>query len=147
MNRHYSVLILALLMFAIGGIAGYIHHRHSVDEEVQQQEVAVEAEDAQEQQQVQPADPPPVETKVGKNENFTAALQHAGFNTADASAITTASQRVFNLRQVRAGNAMTINRSAAGELRELNYRIDLDRMLKVVPAPEGKFSAEIKPVP
>ena len=104
MNRHFSVLIIAILMFAIGGIAGYVHHRHSVDDEVQQQEVAVEAEDAQEQQQVQPADPPPVETKVGKNENFTAALQHAGFNNADASAITTASQRVFNLRQVRAGN-------------------------------------------
>src|SRR5580698_7220387 len=134
-------------MFGIGGIAGYLHHRHSVDEAVQKEEVAVEAEDAQEQQQVQPADPPPVETKIGKNENFAAALQHAGFNTADASAITTVSQRVFNLRQVRAGNAMTINRSAAGELREVNYRIDLDRMLKVVPAPEGKFSAEIKPVP
>lgn len=147
MNRHYFVLITAMLMFAIGGIAGYVHHRHSVDETVQEQEVAVEAEDAREQQQVQPADPPPVESKVGKNENFTAALQHAGFNSADAGAITTAAQRVFNLRQVRAGNAMTINRSAAGELRELDYRIDLDRMLKVVPAPEGKFSAEIKGVP
>jgi murein DD-endopeptidase MepM/ murein hydrolase activator NlpD len=146
-NRHYSVLIIATLMFAIGGVAGYIHHRHSVDQEVQQQEVAVEAEDAREQQQVQPADPPPVESKIGKNENFTAALQHAGFDSADASAITTASQRVFNLRQVRAGNAMTINRSAAGELRELNYRIDIDRMLTIVPAPEGKFSAEVKPVP
>jgi murein DD-endopeptidase MepM/ murein hydrolase activator NlpD len=146
-NRHYFVLITALLMFGIGGIAGYVHHRHSVDETVQEQEVAVEAEDAREQQQVQPADPPPVESKVGKNENFTAALQHAGFNAADAGAITTAAQRVFNLRQVRAGNAMTINRSAAGELRELDYRIDLDRMLKVVPAPEGKFSAEIKGVP
>jgi murein DD-endopeptidase MepM/ murein hydrolase activator NlpD len=146
-NRHYSVLILATLMFAVGGIAGYLHHRHSVDEVVQQQEVAVEAEDAREQQQVQPADPPPIESKIGKNENFTAALQHAGFSTADASAITTASQRVFNLRQVRAGNAMTINRSADGELRELDYRIDLDRMLTVVPAPEGKFSAEVKPIP
>ena len=111
MNRHYSVLIIATLMFAIGGVAGYIHHRHSVDQEVQQQEVAVEAEDAREQQQVQPADPPPVESKIGKNQNFTAALQQAGFNSSDASAITTASQRVFNLRQVRAGNAMTINRS------------------------------------
>jgi murein DD-endopeptidase MepM/ murein hydrolase activator NlpD len=146
-NRHYSVLILAILMFAIGGIAGYVHHRHSLDEEVQQQEVAVEAEEAREQQQVQPADPPPLESKIGKNENFMAALQHAGFNSSDASAITAASQRVFNLRQVRAGNAMTVNRSASGELRELNYRIDLDRMLKVVPAPEGKFTAEIKPVP
>jgi len=146
-NRHYFVLITAALMFGIGGIAGYLHHRHSVDEAVQKEEVALEAEDAQEQQQVQPADPPPVESRIGKNENFTAALQRAGFNTADANAITTVSQRVFNLRQVRAGNAMTINRSAAGELREVNYRIDLDRMLKVVPAPEGKFSAEIKPVP
>ena len=134
-------------MFGIGGIAGYLHHRHSVDEVVQKEEVALEAEDAREQQQVQPADPPPVESKVGKNENFTSALQHAGFNAADAGAITTAAQRVFNLRQVRAGNAMTINRSAAGELREFDYRIDLDRMLEVVPAPEGKFSAEIKPVP
>jgi murein DD-endopeptidase MepM/ murein hydrolase activator NlpD len=146
-NRHYFVLITAALMFAIGGIAGYVHHRHTVDEAVQEQAVAVEAEDAREQHQVQPADPPPVESKIGKNENFTSALQHAGFNNADASAITTASQRVFNLRQVRAGNAMVINRSAAGELREINYRIDLDRMLKVVPAPEGKFSAEVKPVP
>jgi murein DD-endopeptidase MepM/ murein hydrolase activator NlpD len=146
-NRHYSVLIIAILMFAIGGIAGYIHHRHAVDEEVQQQEVAVEAEDAREQQQVQPADPPPIESKIGKNENFTTALQRVGFTSADANGITTASQRVFNFRQVRAGNAMIVNRSAAGELRELNYRIDLDRMLTVVPAPEGKFFAEVKPVP
>ncbi|HEX4380467.1 MAG TPA: peptidoglycan DD-metalloendopeptidase family protein [Candidatus Acidoferrum sp.] len=147
MNRHYFVLITAALMFAIGGIAGYVRHRHAVDETVQEQEVAVEAEDVREQQQVQPADPPPVESKIGKNENFTAALQRSGFNAADAGAITIASQKVFNLRQVRAGNAMTINRSAAGELRELDYRVDLDRMLKVVPAPEGKFSAEVKPVP
>jgi murein DD-endopeptidase MepM/ murein hydrolase activator NlpD len=134
-------------MFAVGGIAGYIHHRHSVDSAVQKEEVALEAEDAQVQQQVQPADPPPVESKIGKRENFTSALQHAGFNNADAGAITAAAQHVFNLRQVRAGNSMTINRSAAGELRELDYRIDIDRMLKIVPAPGGKFSAEIKGVP
>ncbi|HEY2820106.1 MAG TPA: peptidoglycan DD-metalloendopeptidase family protein [Candidatus Acidoferrum sp.] len=147
MNRHYWMFVIALVMFGIGGIAGWLHHRHSDDVAVQQEEVALEAEDATEQQQVQPADPPPVESKIGKNENFTLALQHAGFNVSDASGVTVAAQRVFNLRQVRAGNAMTINRSAAGELRELDYRIDLDRMLKVVPAPEGKFSAEIKPVP
>ncbi|MBV8514228.1 MAG: M23 family metallopeptidase, partial [Acidobacteria bacterium] len=119
----------------------------SVDEAVQQEEVALQAEDAREQQQVQPADPPPVESKIGKNQNFTAALQQAGFDSEDANAITTAAQRVFNLRQVRAGNTMTINRSAAGELRELNYRIDPDRMLTITPEPEGKFSAEVKPVP
>jgi murein DD-endopeptidase MepM/ murein hydrolase activator NlpD len=146
-KRHYFILIAAALLFAIGGIAGYLHHRHSVEETIQKEEVALEAEDAKEQQQVQPADPPPVESKIGKNENFTAALQHAGFNSSDAGAITTVSQRVFNLRQVRAGNAMTISRSAASELRELDYRIDLDRMLIVVPAPDGKFSAEVKPVP
>ncbi len=147
MKRHYLILIAAALIFAIGGIAGYVHHRHSVEETVQKEEVALEAEDAKEQQQAQPADPPPVESKIGKNENFTSALQHAGFNSSDASAITTVSQHVFNLRQVRAGNAMTISRSAAGELRELDYRIELDRMLIVVPAPDGKFSAEVKPVP
>src|ERR1700722_6391909 len=108
-------------MFAIGGLAGYLHHRHSVDEAVQKEEVALEAEDAQEQQQVQPADPPPVESKIGRNESFASALQRAGFNSADAGAVTTVAQRVFNLRQVRAGNAMTVNRSAAGEFRELAY--------------------------
>src|ERR1700742_128581 len=103
------MLIIALVMFAIGGIASWIHHRHADDVAVQTEEVALEAEDATEQQQVQPADPPPVESKIGKNENFTLALQHAGFNPSDASGITVAAQRVFNLRQVRAGNAMTIN--------------------------------------
>jgi len=134
-------------MFAVGGVAGYIHHRHAIDQEVQKEEVALDAEDAREQQQVQPADPPPVESKIGKNQKFTAALQQAGFNSSDASAITTVSQRVFNLRQVRAGNSITISRSAAGELRELDYRIDLDRVLTIVPAPQGKFSAEVKPIP
>src|SRR6201999_3958810 len=146
-NRLYLTFILAALLLGIGGVAGYLHHRRSVDEAVQKEEVALEAEDAREQQQVQPADPPPVETKIGRNENFTAALQHAGFSGADANAVRTAAQRVFNLRQVRAGNAMTVNRSATGEFRELDYRIDLDRMLTIVPAPEGKFSAEVKPVP
>ena len=40
----------------------------------------------------------------------------------------------FNLRQVRAGNSISVNRSGAGELREIDYRIDPDRLLKIAPA-------------
>src|SRR4029077_15591042 len=55
-------------------------------------------------------------------------------------------QRAFNLRQVRAGNTITVNRSVDGELREIDYKIDADRMLKITPAQSG-FSAEVREIP
>lgn len=146
-SRKGLVVLVVLIVVVAVGTAAYMSHRRSVDAAVQREEVALQAEEVREQQQVQPADPPAVESKVGKSENFTSALQHAGLSSDDAAGVTAAAQRAFNLRQVRAGNALTINRGADGELREVDYRIDSDRLLKVVPAPESKFSAEIKPIP
>ena len=46
---------------------------------------------------------------------------------------TAAAQRAYNLRQLRAGNSITVGRSVEGELRQIDYKIDAERMLHIVP--------------
>ena len=84
----------------------------------------------------------PTEKKVPAGENFTAALQKFGLSAEEAANASAAAQRTFNLRQVRAGSTITVGRSVEGTLREINYKIDPDRMLKIVPDDTG-FKAQI----
>ena len=88
----------------------------------------------------------PTEKRVPAGQNFVAALQKFGLSPEDAASASAAAQRAFNLRQVHAGNTITVNRSVDGDLREIDYKIDADRMLKIFPAQSG-FSAEIKEIP
>src|SRR4029077_11883687 len=88
----------------------------------------------------------PTEKKVPAGQNFVAALQKFGLSAQDAASASAAAQHAFNLRQVRAGNTITVNRSVDGDLREIDYKIDADRMLKIKPAQSG-FSAEVQEIP
>jgi murein DD-endopeptidase MepM/ murein hydrolase activator NlpD len=88
----------------------------------------------------------PTEKKVPSGENFAAALQRFGLSAEEAANASAAAQRTFNLRQVRAGNTITVGRSVEGALREINYKIDADRMLKIVPEERG-FTAQIREIP
>ncbi|HEY6265318.1 MAG TPA: peptidoglycan DD-metalloendopeptidase family protein [Candidatus Acidoferrum sp.] len=88
----------------------------------------------------------PTEKKVPTGENFVAALQKFGLSPEEAANASAAAQRAFNLRQVRAGNMITVGRSVEGTLREIDYKIDPDRMLKIVPEDSG-FTAQIKEIP
>ena len=88
----------------------------------------------------------PTEKRLPTGENFAGALARFGLSTEQAAGATAAAQRAFNLRQLRAGNTITVGRSVVGELREIDYKIDPDRMLHIVPAIEG-FSAEVKEIP
>ena len=88
----------------------------------------------------------PTEKQVPAGQHFAAALQKFGLSAEDAASASDAAQRAFNLRQVRAGNTITVNRSVDGELREIDYKIDADRMLKITPAQSG-FSAEVREIP
>src|SRR5271167_5065205 len=88
----------------------------------------------------------PTEKKVPAGENFVAALEKFGLSHEDAASASSAAQHAFNLRQVRAGNTITVGRSVEGDLREIDYKIDPDRMLKIVPADTG-FTAEVKEIP
>jgi murein DD-endopeptidase MepM/ murein hydrolase activator NlpD len=84
--------------------------------------------------------------KMPRGENFAGALQELGLSVVEVTDATAAAERAYNLRQIRAGNAITVGRSVEGALREINYKIDADRMLHIVPEPQG-FSAEVKEIP
>lgn len=75
----------------------------------------------------------PTEKRVLARDNFTSALEKFGLSHQEAANASSAAQHAFNLRQVRAGNTITVNRSVEGDLREIDYKIDADRMLKIMP--------------
>ena len=88
----------------------------------------------------------PTEKRVPAGENFMAALEKFGLSAEEAANASAAAQHTFNLRQVRAGNTITVGRSVEGTLREIDYKIDADRMLKIVPESNG-FTAQVKEIP
>jgi murein DD-endopeptidase MepM/ murein hydrolase activator NlpD len=142
LNRRFVIALL--VVFAAGSaILGYVFRsRSAADTELQHQAQLARAEAAHvREQSILPA-----ETKISHGENFVAVLKQFGLSAEDAANASAAAQRAFNLRQVRAGNTLTVNRSAEGALREIDYKIDPDRMLQIVPADRG-FSAEVKAIP
>jgi hypothetical protein len=88
----------------------------------------------------------PTDQRVRAGENFAGALEKLGLTQQEAAAATSAAQQAFNLRQLRAGNTLTVGRSLEGRLREIDYRIDADRMLKIRPQEQG-FSAMVAEIP
>ncbi len=88
----------------------------------------------------------PTVNKISAKESFAGALQKLGLSSDQVSEATVAAQRAFNLRQLRAGNTLTVGRSLAGSLREIDYKIDAEKMLRIVPQSPG-FSAEVKEIP
>ena len=74
------------------------------------------------------------------------ALEKLGLTNTEASKASVAAGQAFNLRQVRAGNTIMVGRSVEGALREIDYKIDGDHMLKIVPQ-QGAFYAAIKSIP
>ncbi len=88
----------------------------------------------------------PTIQRMSSGENFAGALQKLGLSPEEATEATAAAQHAFNLRQLRAGNTLTVGRSLEGSLREINYKIDSERMLQILPQPTG-FSAQVKEIP
>src|SRR5208282_472071 len=88
----------------------------------------------------------PTAKQMPSGENFAGMLQQFGLSTADAADATEAAQHAFNLRQLRAGNTVTVGRSVEGSLREIDYKIDAERVLRIVPQTPG-FAAEVREIP
>lgn len=88
----------------------------------------------------------PTAKKMSVGEHFAGALGRFGLSVKEATEAAVAAQRAFNLRQLRAGNTITVGRSVDGNLREINYKIDAGRVLRILPEPEG-FSAEVREIP
>jgi murein DD-endopeptidase MepM/ murein hydrolase activator NlpD len=77
---------------------------------------------------------------------FTGILHTFGIDAATASQIAASAKSVFDLRQVRAGNQLSIGRSLLGELKAIRYRIDADRVLVISPG-ASEFHSEIRTIP
>src|SRR5580693_334317 len=73
-------------------------------------------------------------------------LQGLGVAPDDAARLVASAQSVFDFRHMRAGNRITVGRSILGELREVRYRIDADRVLDIAPQ-GGDFHSEIQTIP
>lgn len=131
-------------VLAVGAaVDGYaLRQRRGVEKEFENQVTLARAEAERIRAQVVL----PTASKLPAGENFAAALQKIGLSSQEAGEATAAAGRAFNLRQLRAGNPLVVGRSVEGELREINYKIDPDRMLHIVPAIEG-FSAEVQAIP
>jgi len=88
----------------------------------------------------------PTDQRVRAGEKFATVLQKFGLSPEEAARASAAAQHTFNLRQVRAGNTITVGRSMEGQLREIDYKIDADRMLRITPEDKG-YSAQIREIP
>jgi murein DD-endopeptidase MepM/ murein hydrolase activator NlpD len=141
-RRLLAIPGVALALLAAIGVFAW-HRQHKIDEEVIRQADQAHTEEVKQEAQ---AEIPPLETKIGHGDNFPSALQKSGISAEDAAAISNVAQRAFNMRQVRAGNTIVVMRNPDGALREIDYKIDADRMLQISAA-NHNFTADVKPIP
>jgi murein DD-endopeptidase MepM/ murein hydrolase activator NlpD len=136
-------IIVGVLLVAGAIVDGRaIRKRRAADDEFQHQVALARAEGDRIRAEVVLASA----KNMPRGENFAGALQQFGLSATEVNNATAAAQRAYNLRQLRAGNAITVGRSVEGTLREIDYKIDADRMLHIVPQSQG-FSAEVKEIP
>ena len=142
MNRRFAIVMVIVVCFG-AGVLGYVFRlRLAASTELEHQMTLAKEQAGWFRENVIV----PTEKRVLARDNFTSALEKFGLSHQDAANASEAAQHAFNLRQVRAGNTITVGRSVGGDLREIDYKIDPDRMLKIVPADSG-FAAEVKAIP
>jgi murein DD-endopeptidase MepM/ murein hydrolase activator NlpD len=146
-NRRLAIILLTIVVAGGAGILYSVRQRRAVAAEQQREadsaRIAASATEAE--AEVRQNTVVPQEERVPSG-NFLVALEKLGLTNREASSASAAAQQAFNLRQIRAGNTITVGRSVDGELREIDYKIDGDRVLKIVPH-DGAFSASIKAIP
>ena len=142
MNRRFVFLVLVLCVAGAAACLYVFQQRLETAAEFDRQVKLAKEEAARIRKEVIL----PTEKRVPSGENFATALQKFGLSAEEAANASAAAQRTFNLRQVRAGNTIMVGRSVEGTLREIDYKIDADRMLKIVPEDRG-FTAQIREIP
>ncbi len=142
LNRQFLTALLAVTACGAAVLAYSFRSRASANEDFQREVRFAQEEAARVQSQVLL----PSESRIASRQNFAEALRKVGLTADEAAGATVAAQRAFNLRQVRAGNTITINRTVDGSLREIDYKIDAERILKILPK-DRSFAAEIQNIP
>lgn len=144
MGTTLKILICLLLVaVAVTGVVGVNYLRTSAADHEVMTQPSLSREDAHRMQEQLVLFS---EARVPARQPFPAFLQSMGF-TADAAARMIASaQSVFDLRHLRAGNSFVVGRSSLGDVREVRYRIDADRILYIRPQGDD-FHAEVQTIP
>lgn len=76
---------------------------------------------------------------------FHGALESMGINPLTSMRVAASAQSVFDFRGLRAGNLLEISKTVLGDLREVRYRIDPDRVL-VVSRKGDDFHSEVQTI-
>jgi len=140
-NLSRSFLWVLGIILAVGVLVnGYLVRQRHENEKTFQDEVSLARAEAD---RIRAQVVVPTTQRLPAGQNFAGALERFGLTASEAAGATAAAQQAFNLRQLRAGNTVVVGRSVIGELREINYKIDADRMLHIVPG-SPSFSAEVK---
>ncbi|HMI54153.1 MAG TPA: peptidoglycan DD-metalloendopeptidase family protein [Candidatus Saccharimonadales bacterium] len=142
MNRRFLIVLLVVIAAGTATL-GYVFRQEKIATSEFHEQAQLAAADAA---RIRAEAVFLTEKRIPAGENFVAALEKFGLTPAEASDASVAAQRAFNLRQVRAGNSITVNRTVEGRLREIDYKIDTDRMLRITPGEKG-FSAAIRDIP
>src|SRR5271170_3482670 len=144
MGTTLKVLICILLVaVAVTGVAGVNYFRTSAANYEIMTQVSPSREEAHRMQEQLVLFN---EAVVPARQPFPAFLQSMGFTSNTATRLMAAAQSVFDLRHLRAGNSFVVGRSSLGDLREVRYRIDADRVLYI--RPQGTdFHAEVQTIP
>ena len=130
-NRR-SVLRMGMILAAGAVVLGYSLRRQTNASAEYRQQVELAREEADHIRQSMVL---PTVQGMPAGENFSGVLRKFGLSTEQAADATAAAQQTFNLRHLRPGNTLTVNRSVNGALRDINYKIDAQRMLHLVPQP------------
>src|SRR5271170_6456382 len=144
MGTTLKVLICILLVaVAVTGFVGVNYLRTSAADYQVMTQVTPSREDAHRMQEQLVLFS---EAVVPARQPFPAFLQSMGFTANAAARMINSAQSVFDLRHLRAGNSFVVGRSSLGEVREVRYRIDADRVLYI--RPQGNdFHAEVQTIP
>ena len=136
------ICILLLAVAVTGVVAAYYFRTSAADYEIMTQTSPSREEAHRMQEQLVLFS----EAVVPARQPFPAFLQSMVFSSNAATRLISSAQSVFDLRHLRAGNRFVVGRSILGDLREVRYRIDADRVLYI--RPQGNdFHAEVQTLP
>jgi murein DD-endopeptidase MepM/ murein hydrolase activator NlpD len=132
----------SLAVLAAGCVLASYRARHLAENQIAAQESAARQQARHLQQtvvlftqRVMPAGQP-----------FAAFLQKLGIDSPTVALVVASAQPVFDLRHLRAGNHVSVGRSVTGDLREVRYNIDTERVLSIAPRGDD-FHSEIETIP
>ena len=144
MGTTLKILICILLVaIAVTGVVGVNYLRTSASDYQVMTQPSPSREDAHRMQEQLVLFS---EARVPARQPFLAFLQSMGFTPNTAARLMVSAQSVFDLRHLRAGNRFVVGRSSLGDLREVRYRIDADRILYIRPQGDD-FHAEVQTIP